>query len=340
MLFEPYRLWDDPPVIAYQRDDIGAWETLLSQLHGEAHLFAHCPGRDGRVFFRTLEQLQKRHPWARLHLMANSRAELDQYRSAFNLPSSYGPTSLFVDERTFDIRRQGTPMADAIYVARFEPWLRQTAKRIPLAHKVQSLKIVTFCLNRKHDLRRPFRQTFPELSHAWVNDHFLVPHRIAAELNGANVQLALSAAEGCMLAFTEGLFCGTPAVTTPCQSARMEFFDDQHVIICDPDPDSVARAVSEMIQNQLQRQQVRDRALQTVRRMRAEYVSYMSELIGVSSERILSHVFERSQGSQCLSFPIPRPTTQQRSRSQLRQAFGTRAQLCERTRKGVVARTG
>jgi glycosyltransferase involved in cell wall biosynthesis len=304
MLFEPYVLWPDPCVIAYQRDDLRCLELLVASAPAGAHVLYHCPNHDGRTFFRHLAEMHRSK--VRFHLMANTELELAEYREAFDLPASYGPVSSFTNERTFDLAPGVAPDTDAVYVARFQPGARDHVKRLPLARQVQSLSVVTFCLGRRAGFREPFRRTFPELAHARVNNEFMAPAAVAQEIRRARVQLALSAREGCMLAFTEGLLCGVPAVSTRCRSARTEFFNPDDVLVCDDDAESVARAVSEMAERAAAPSSVRSRALVRLAAMRAEYVATIAALTGVPSSMLHEHIFETPGGPERLSFALPR----------------------------------
>jgi hypothetical protein len=305
MLFEPYLLWPDPCIIAYQRDDLRSLELLVAQVPAGTHLLYHCPNHDGRPFFQRVAEMQRSVPGVRFHLMANSERERDEYSDAFELPASYGPVSLFTNESTFDVVPGPPPDTDAIYVARFQPGVRDHVKRLPLASKIQSLSIVTFCLGRRAGFREPFRRTFPELAHARVNDAFMSPTMVALELRRALVQLALSPREGCMLAFTEGLLCGVPAVSTRCQSARSEFFNPSDVLICDDDADSVARAVADMAERALEPGAVRSRALERLAAMRTTYVDTIAALTGAPASDIQQHIFGEAGGAERLSFALP-----------------------------------
>jgi hypothetical protein len=306
MLFEPYLLWTDPCDIACQRDDPRSLELLLAAAPRGAHILFHCPGHDGRQFFAHVEQVQRSRPEVQFHLMANTRLELDEYRAAFSLPAGYAPASLFVNERCFDLLPGQHPDTDAVYVARFEPGVRQHCKRLLLASQVPSLRVVTFCLGRRHGFRRLFQATFPELCHASVNNEMLLDSHVARELNRSRVQLALSRQEGCMLAFTEGLLCGVPAVSTRCRSARTEFFNADDVLICEDDASSVARAVVEMLARAPERAAVRARALARLAVMREEYVAYIRALTGASASALMAHLFGHAAGSSRLSYALPR----------------------------------
>jgi len=117
-----------------------------------------------------------------------------------------------------------------------------------------------------------------------------------------------------MLAFTEGLLCGVPAVSTACRSARTEFFNADDVLVCDDDAASVARSVVEMRERALDRSSVRARALARLAAMRQEYVEYIRALTGAPPSELMAHLFEHPAGSSRLSYALPRPPAPRRAR--------------------------
>lgn len=330
MRFDPYELWQQPRVVAFQRDDIRALSMLLQVMPKHSHLLLHCPGHDGRPFFARAAKLQSQFSHVRFHLMANTHAELRLYRETFGLPCGYGPTSLFVSEHRFRILNDTVKNSDALYVARFEPFWRSHCKRLPLARRVRSLKIVTYCLGVKTGFKAAFRQTFPELSHAPVNDFPLSQEQMVAEFNAARVHLALSAEEGCVLAFTEGLLCGVPAVSTRCRSARTEFFSHQDVLVCDADALAIARAVEAMIETDPTPRAVRERALSRLGAMREEYARYVGGLVGASEAHVATVLFH--EGADRLRFHLAQPA-QPQLRSPSRYPRSHRSRLADQKRR-------
>lgn len=303
MKFLPYRLWDDPPIVAFQDRREDRLIPVLRELPPGTHFLFHCSGTTAacRWCFERLSSVRAQFPHVTFHLLANSDAELETFRP-LGLPCGYGPVSLFVDETTF--RPEPTEkLYDAVYVARFTPGDRDHFKRHLLAAKVASLSVVTFALSRNHERLAPFGpfstafwDTYPELRHAAVNDRMLSAEDVARSINQARVNLALSKAEGCMLCFTEGLLCGVSAVSTACDSARTEFFDARFVAVVADDAKAVAAGVRDTAARAIDANKVRDFALERQRAMRERYAGYMAALAGTTENDVYSRLFESVGG--------------------------------------------
>lgn len=309
MHFAPYRLWERPSVVAFQDRRSERLIAVLGGLERGAHLLLHCSGTTDACLrsFRRLGRVQAAFPHVTFHLIANTDAELQGFR-ALGLPAAYGPVSLFVDEHTF--RPEAVDKThDAVYIARFTPSDRQHFKRHLLAAHIPSLSFITFALSQNHGslpetgpFSSAFWATYPELRHAMVNDRPLSAPEVARGLNHARVHLALSAAEGCMLCFTEGLLCGVPGVSTPCRSARTEFFDARFVSVVRDDARAVADAVRDLAARGLDPQLTREYALARQRYMRERYVQYIATVVGEPHDRIFSHVFTADGGAHRLAY--------------------------------------
>jgi hypothetical protein len=110
-----------------------------------------------------------------------------------------------------------------------------------------------------------------------------------------------------MLAFTEALLCGVPAVSTRGKSARTDFFNSDDVLVCADDAPAVARAVVEMMRRTSDWASVRARALARLGSMREGYVDYIRALTGASASALRAHLFGNPAGSSRLSFVLPHP---------------------------------
>jgi hypothetical protein len=299
MKFDAYQLWGEPRVVALQNWYPDYWARVVAELPYDSHLLYHCLWHDCRDFFAGLDLDYLRRRRVTLHLMANTPEELAAYRARFDLPCGYGPVSMFVNERKFAILRGVEPRQDAIYVAQFAPGDRDHFKRHLLAKKIDSLRIVTYePMNaRRRRLRDLFYATFPELRHAEVNDYYMPSGSVVRCLNEARVQLALSRWEGCMLAFTEGLLCGTPAVSTRCKSGRTEFFHPHFVRIANDTEDSVLECVQQLVRAPPSRASVRSFALRRLTDMRERYSAYIGKLVHRDVAAVMAHVFEHADGA-------------------------------------------
>jgi glycosyltransferase involved in cell wall biosynthesis len=218
--------------------------------------------------------------------------------------------SLYVDDTVF-APRTVDKCFDAIYVAHFTPGDRNHFKRHLLAASLPSLSIVTNALsNVKRSMpeldgparRRAFYETYPELRHAEVNDEYVTHVDLPRRFSQARVNLALSAAEGCMLGFTEGLLCGLPGVSTRCDSARTEFFHPGFVRVVDTDADAVAEGVREMIAREIDPEEVRRFTLERQRNMRIRYAKYIAGLTRVRPDVVYRHLFESTGGIHRLAY--------------------------------------
>ena len=310
MKFLPYRLWDDPPIVAFQDRREDRLIPVLRELPPGTHFLFHCSGTTAacRWCFERLSSVRAQFPHVTFHLIANSDAELATFRH-LGVACGYGPVSLFVDETTF--RPEPTEkLYDSIYVARFTPGDRDHFKRHLLAANVSSLSVVTFALSRNHERLAPFGafstafwDTYPELRHAAVNDRKLSPEEVARSINQARVNLALSKAEGCMLCFTEGLLCGVPAVSTACDSARTEFFDSRFVAVVGDDAEAVAEGVRGVAAQLLDPARVRDFALTRLWSMRERYAEYIAEVAETSTQDVAAHLFGALSRLERLRYP-------------------------------------
>ena len=303
MFFVPYLLWPEPRVVAIQvgsTSHVREVESLLRSSPDGTHLLCHCPSRGCVSTFAGLAHVQSRFPRQRVHLMANSLDELGSYRKASALPACHAPVSLYADDRTFRPLADVGKVVDAIHVAKFEPGVRKEFKRHLLARSVATLSVVTYASNGRGLVAGPiasmFRATFPELRHARVNGVFLSASDLCAEFNRARTHLALSAREGCMLAFTEGLLCGVPGVSTRCESARSSFFHPEYVAIVDDDADAVAEGVRLQASRALDSARIRRFALEIVHAMRRGYAEYIAPLARRSPADVLRHLFEHPEG--------------------------------------------
>jgi hypothetical protein len=298
MKFLPYRLWDDPPIVAFQDRREDRLLPVLRELAPGTHLLFHCSGTTAACHwcFERLSRIRARFSHVTFHLLANTDAELGTF-SRLGLPCGYGPVSLYVDEATFRPELVEKEY-DAVYIARFTPGDRNHFKRHLLAASVPSLSVITFALAQNHEQLAPFGPfstafwaTYPELGHAAVNDAMLNPDEVARGINRARVNLALSRAEGCMLCFTEGLLCGVPAVSTACDSARTEFFDPRFVAVVKDDAGAVAEGVREMAARHLDPTKVREFALERLRAMRLRYADYVATVAQTQTDEVCARLF-------------------------------------------------
>lgn len=316
MKFVPYALTGDRSVIAFQVDGIGSAAAadvaaLLAQLK-PAHLLVHFPWYGMYEVGLQLARLQRgRASTCQIHFMVNTVAEVSLFRGT-GMPVFHAPASLFVSERIFDIHRVPKEH-DAIYVAHFRPGYPDHVKRQYLAAGIRRLRLVTYPV--RHEIPNgtfacQLIKNFPELVHAEINDHYLSPQEVATAMNGARVNLALSAVEGCMYAFTEGLLCGVPAVSTTCMGGREQFFHSRYVEVADANPEAIARAVERMQLRENDPNDVRRFALSRLEQYRRPYMAYIGELCGKDPDLLYGRLFEGPGGpvSVCVDFERSTPS--------------------------------
>ena len=128
----------------------------------------------------------------------------------------------------------------------------------------------------------------------------LTPEEVARGINQARVHLALSAAEACMLCFTEGLLCGVPAISTACESARTEFFDARFVSVVRDEPRAVSDSIRDMVTREVHTSVVRAFALGRLRSIRVRYATYVAKIAGTRVEEVHSYLVDASGGAQRL----------------------------------------
>lgn len=329
MKFMPYRLVDGKvSVVSFQlggKPEVAVADvaTLSKRLAPGTHLLLHFPWHEMYNVGHWLAQLQKRiNGRCFLHLMCNTPGEVAGFLES-GLPVLHAPASLYVSEHLFRIRTEVPKRYDAIYISNFRPGHWHEVKRQYLARNVKNLRIITYPVRREVSnglFDHEFYKTFPELSHAVVNNAYLGQEEVAYELNAAQVHLALSDVEGCMYAFTEGFLCGVPAVSTRGMGGREHFFHPKYVELVDPDPDKILAAVHDVAGRTYDRTSIREFALDRIRQFRAHYLKYVARLSGLSCETLEARIFGDHRGADRLRFHFDRATEEEVRAEHRRQA--------------------
>ena len=155
----------------------------------------------------------------------------------------------FLDERLFSIQPETSKVYDAVYNARMTEF-----KRHELARQIQSLLIIGGTVTPE-DSDGYFQRTKAILPHAKFT--YEGPRKILNEqevnnlLNQSRVGLCLSACEGTMYAAVEYLLCGLPVVSTASLGGRDSWFDPRFTRIVADDPQQVAAAMQDLIDQKL-----------------------------------------------------------------------------------------
>ena len=186
-----------------------------------------------------------------------------------------------LDTDVFTIDPSVPKSFDAMYDARLTPF-----KRHHLAEKVGGLSLITYLTPNFNHSEEYLEEVRKKLSGAhWVNGPFAANDRrlsqeeVAVEYNRARCGIILSELEGTNYATVQYLLCGLPVVSTPSEGGREEFYNDRDVIVSDPEPEAIARAVREMVARNLDPTEVRERALKRVAEIREVFLREVQGLI-------------------------------------------------------------
>jgi len=165
----------------------------------------------------------------------------------------------FLDERLFSIQPETSKVYDAVYNARMTEF-----KRHELAREIQSLLIIGGTVTPE-DSDAYFRHTKAILPHAKFTyegpKKILNEQEVNSLLNQSRVGLCLSACEGAMYASVEYLLCGLPVVSTASLGGRDSWFDPRFTRIVADDPQQIAAAVRDLINQKLCPHMIRSETL-------------------------------------------------------------------------------
>ena len=174
---------------------------------------------------------------------------------------------------------------DAIYNAQLRPW-----KRHELSLDIERCAFLYYrdetgpntardeaALIASHTARAP--------GHVFINpldeQGFavrLAPEAVNAELNRAAVGLCLSEVEGPMFASIEYLLAGLPVVSTPSRGGRQLFLENDYCVTVEPDPRSVAEAVTALRARQIPRAYVRRKTLELMQPHRQAFIDLLNRI--------------------------------------------------------------
>ncbi len=321
MRYLPYRLYEQPQVIAVQVD--GEPEFSLTKIRvlayavPNAHILIHFAWYNMVPFVEELaDKLDTMPSGVKFHLMANTLEDQEKF-IAFGFNVAHVPASVYINETLFQPIDDIEKKYDAVYIAQFCPDQREHFKRHYLASEIQRLKIVTYpgllMVEGNGNPRlacasfvEPFLSLYPELSHASINRSRIQPWEVAEALNQSYVHLALSEVEGCMYAFTEGLLCGIPAISTPCFGGRELYFHPDYVKVVEPDAQTISAAVNELKHESFDPYAIREFALGELYKYRQRYIEYIQSLTGATYESLYTSIFKAQAGTGSLCTPFER----------------------------------
>jgi glycosyltransferase involved in cell wall biosynthesis len=215
-------------------------------------------------------------PLHRFVHLAKSPDELAALASV-GLTSVYCHTNCLIDTTYYHPEATAEAVFDAVYDARLMPY-----KRHELAVDVPSLALTYADDWQGPSTLEPVRALLPR---AYFANHDPGPgyrQLSPAEVNrlycASRVGLCLSAEEGGMYASTQYLLSGLPVVTTKASGGRDAFFDPGFVTTVDDDPASVAEAVRELGQRDLDRGEIRRSTLALVDEHRSRFVQVVCDI--------------------------------------------------------------
>ena len=165
----------------------------------------------------------------------------------------------FVDERLFSIQSDASRIYDAVYTARMAPF-----KRHELAREIPSLLIIggTVTPEDSDEHFQRIRAALPQATFTYDG-----PKKVLNEpevndlLNQSRVGLCLSACEGTMYATVEYLLCGLPVVSTASLGGRDSWLDPRFTRVVADDPQQIAAAVKDLIDQDLCPHMIRSETL-------------------------------------------------------------------------------
>ena len=202
-------------------------------------------------------------------VLANSENEV-RVLSALGLHAVFCNQNAFVDESRYPILHEEKTF-DAIYIARLTPF-----KRHFLAEKVASLRLIGEFAWREDE--KPYAHDIlsNRLKHAEWTSHVRTS-QVPREIAKAHCGLCLSQNEGAMFVSIEYLLCGVPIVNTANIGGRDAMFPDFAVKTVPDDPEAVAEAVREFVENAPPPEKIRAATLEIMNAHRQVFRSILNE---------------------------------------------------------------
>ncbi len=227
-------------------------------------------------FKKEYKKYIHKYPFISITFLANEYGELDIFRKN-NINAEFCNQNAFLDENKYTIIKNNKKY-NAVMNAHMSPY-----KRIELAKNVPNCCLVTYLVKgvsqseeyAKHILSLPY-MSFPQFDGStWQRYN---TDQICEIYVQSGCGLILSAEEGACFAATEYLLCGLPVVTTPSVGGREAFFDPDYVVWTEPTPEAVAEAVQKAISLPISPQEIRERTLAKMKKVRETYCDILSSL--------------------------------------------------------------
>ena len=269
-----YVIFRDPlVVISYFEDFLSHRDAILGSVAGsKPHLlfqFGWHRETAERVeeVRREAEETLRRCPEAELIFLCNSERETRLISEA-GLRAAFCHQNAFLDETRYEIY-PGTPVYDAIYIARITPF-----KRHHLAAKIPSLRLIGDHSAPETDY---FEQVMGQLSHAsWKRKVF--SSFVSKAICEARCGLCLSAEEGAMFVSAEYLLSGRPLVSTASLGGRDALFGPDYTYRAEDTPESVLAGVEAMKRCPVSPEEIRARTIEMCRPHRQRVIEILQDI--------------------------------------------------------------
>lgn len=187
-------------------------------------------------------------------------------------------TNAFIDHRIFrplPVRKR----LRAVHVANTEPF-----KRHRLAWGVENIGVITYDAMRSGDCSELLGYRDLGFANFRIENgacrlaRRLTAAEVATVVSAARCGLILSAMEGQNNASTEYLLCGIPVISTPSIGGRDVFFDPEHSVIVEPDPEAIEAAVERYQTRSPDPLIVRESVMRKIRAHRRRFLGWLSAI--------------------------------------------------------------
>jgi len=185
----------------------------------------------------------------------------------------------FIDENIFQIRFEDKSY-NAIYTSRIRPF-----KRHYLASKVARLALV---VGQAWEVESS-REDLPE--NVYINTSVLTPTEVSIQVSKSKVGLILSEMEGACYSSSEYLLLGIPVVSTWSKGGREVWYNDYNSIVCNPNEDEVAEAVTKMCQRNIDSTVIRGGHLSLARKFRNKFIESIDNTLVECGDRKIGQAY-------------------------------------------------
>jgi glycosyltransferase involved in cell wall biosynthesis len=268
-----YKISDNP--IIYLSIGSKNWDQL-SISNKKAYLLVHPMFYYGwhSLFYYAKWAIKLKKKRIILILLHNSKREY-LFSKIFYYNSYFISQNIHTSEKCFSILSGIQKEFDAVYTAQ-----ALSFKRIYLAKNIHNLYIITYfwplVVNEKGEW--DLYSFEPRVKHAAFNKTTLNQQEINIILNKSFCGLALSKREDAMFGSMEYLLAGIPIVSTKSIGGRDVFFDERFVKIVEANPNSIADAVIEFKNKNIDPNYIRSETLKKIDRHRKHFYELIMHL--------------------------------------------------------------